>query len=548
MTSKLTVKVGADVESLKHELRKASGELNSFQSQMKKVSTAIAATFTVDLLIDFGKEIINTTAKFQKFEAVLTNTLGSNSEAKQALQEITDFAAKTPFQVDELTESFVKLVNQGFKPTKDQMTALGDLAASQGKSFDQLTEAIIDAQTGEFERLKEFGIRASKEGDRVTFTFKGVEKQVNFTSESIRQYILSLGGAQGVSGSMAAISETLGGKISNLQDSLDQLKLALGQTAENGKALSASIDLITASVQSITNIVKSESFADFLSSGVKMTFGPMSLLFALLSDTKDAIESLAKSGGAQSTWEEIKKGTDEAADALKKYNNELAILQSSLKWQNASKKLAEEVKPLDTFDPDFDSTKDFSFGNPSNVFDPVAGITAEIAANQQLTTSLYDVAIARQRQLEEELRAQEVMRQSIATAVNLGEAIGASVGEAIANQQSAAEALKAITSAVVDEFYKQAVAAVVANSAQLGPFGVGLAIAGLAVIKSIFSSLGSSMSASAGGSHTSYHPSEYRPVSGERSNRNRIEVDGKISGYSLDIVSKKEEYRRGRVG
>jgi len=52
------------------------------------------------------------------------------------------------------------------------MVKLGDLASSTGKSFDQLAEAVLDAQTGEFERLKEFGIKASANGDKVTFSFK----------------------------------------------------------------------------------------------------------------------------------------------------------------------------------------------------------------------------------------------------------------------------------------------------------------------------------------------------------------------------------------
>ena len=52
--------------------------------------------------------------------------------------------------MEELTESFIKLKNRGFDPTKEELTQIGDLAASQGKSFDQLTEAILDAQTGEF--------------------------------------------------------------------------------------------------------------------------------------------------------------------------------------------------------------------------------------------------------------------------------------------------------------------------------------------------------------------------------------------------------------
>lgn len=210
-----------------NEQAKATDKLSK---QSSSLGSSISGLVTGISIAAIGKEIIQTTAEFQKFEAVLTNALGSKSLAKQALDDIATFAAKTPFSVQELTGSYVKLVNQGFIPTTQELTKLGDLAASTGKTFDQLSEAIIDAQTGEFERLKEFGIRASKEGDKVNFTFKGVKKQVDFTAESIQNYVLSLGDAKGVSGSMAAISETLGGAISNLGDQWDSTMNTIGES------------------------------------------------------------------------------------------------------------------------------------------------------------------------------------------------------------------------------------------------------------------------------------------------------------------------------
>lgn len=218
-----------------------------FGNALANIGPLMAGAFAVGSVVELGKKIVETTAKFEKFEAVLTNTLGSKSEAQKAIRDIQNFASKTPFGVAELTESFVKLANQGFKPTQIEMRKLGDLASSTGKSFDQLTEAIIDAQTGEFERLKEFGIRASKEGDKVKFTFKGVETQTQFTSSAIRDYVLSLGDAVGVSGSMAAISETVGGKISNMDDAFDSLFNTLG---------SAKSGIMKDIIGSITNMVQ----------------------------------------------------------------------------------------------------------------------------------------------------------------------------------------------------------------------------------------------------------------------------------------------------
>ena len=196
-----------------------------------EVGKTLASVFAVDQLISFGKSILATTVEFQKMEAVLTTSLGSNSAAKAAMDQIVNFASSTPFQVNELTDSFVKLANRGFVPTMEQMRQMGDVASSVGKSFDQLTEAILDAQTGEFERLKEFGIKASAQGDVVQFTFKGITTEVAKSDKAIQEYILSLGNLDGVAGSMEAIAATTGGAISNLEDNITQLFKNIGDSS-----------------------------------------------------------------------------------------------------------------------------------------------------------------------------------------------------------------------------------------------------------------------------------------------------------------------------
>jgi hypothetical protein len=250
----LIVQLRAETEKLSRDLNKAKGKMKRFQTQSAKITSAIqsqiAGAFAIGTLVSFGKAVIDTTAQFEKLKAVLTNTLGSKSEAEKSFEMLNKFASQTPFSVLELTESFVKLTNFGLKPSLEALRAYGDLASATGKSFDQLTEAIIDATTGEFERLKEFGIRAKKQGDKVTFTFKGVQTQVNFTSKSIREYIESLGDVQGVSGGMAAISETLSGKLSNLSDAFTNLKAAIGGVVATP---------ITTFLENLTNIISGNS-------------------------------------------------------------------------------------------------------------------------------------------------------------------------------------------------------------------------------------------------------------------------------------------------
>jgi hypothetical protein len=189
----------------------------------------IAAALTVGTVLALGKAVFDATSQFQKFSAVLTTALGSSSAAQKAMKMLQDWAAKTPFQLTEATESFIKLVNRGFKPTEAEMTKMGDIAASQGKNLDQLVEAMLDAQMGEGERLKELGIRMSVNGNKVSLSFKGITTEVNNNEKAIRDAILAFGDLQGVQGSMASISKTLGGQVSNLLDSFDKLAVTIGE-------------------------------------------------------------------------------------------------------------------------------------------------------------------------------------------------------------------------------------------------------------------------------------------------------------------------------
>jgi len=215
-----------------------------------------------------ANSIVETTAKYQRFEAVLTNTLGSNSSAQKAMKDIIDFASRTPFQVDELTDSFVKFANRGINLTITEMTKLGDIAASQGKSFNQLTEAVLDAQTGEFERLKEFGIRASKEGDKVTLSFKGITKEVANNEDAIKNAILSYGELEGVAGGMEAISKTLGGSLSNLGDSLDKFFASIGSRI--GVSLSGAISTLSEMVSKFSDFIAVKE--DTIKVGIEASF------------------------------------------------------------------------------------------------------------------------------------------------------------------------------------------------------------------------------------------------------------------------------------
>lgn len=241
-----------DLTAMNKKLGDARSEVRSLDNASKKLSVswktifggnilANIATAGISGLKNLAQSIFDTTQKFQKFEAILRNSLGSTNAAAKAMQDIQKFASETPFTIDGITESYIKLVNRGFVPTMDEMKKLGDLSSTLGKDMDQLVEAILDAQTGEWERLKEFGIRAKRTGDDVAFTFRGVTTEMKFTDEAVKNYILSLGDLTGVQGAMDAQMGTLGGKMSNLSDKLTLFGQKVGTVV--GPAIAKIIDM-----------------------------------------------------------------------------------------------------------------------------------------------------------------------------------------------------------------------------------------------------------------------------------------------------------------
>ena len=173
-------------------------------------------------------KLISVTREFDKLNAGLITATQSAEGAAVAFEALQDFAANTPYDLAQVTDSFTKLVNYGLDPSERALMSYGNTASALGKDLNQMVEAVADAATGEFERLKEFGIRSSKEGDQVKFTFRGVSESVRFNAAEIEQYLIKLG-ENNFSDAMTNRMSTLDGAISNLGDEWDSLYRNISQ-------------------------------------------------------------------------------------------------------------------------------------------------------------------------------------------------------------------------------------------------------------------------------------------------------------------------------
>ncbi|NPA72671.1 MAG: hypothetical protein GXO35_07565 [Gammaproteobacteria bacterium] len=221
------------------QTKKGTDGFKGMESSISSLKRGAAGIIGAIGLHQLSSKIIQTTAEFQKLEASLVTVTGSSAAANEMFEEITDFAKSTPYQLTEVTDAFIKMQALGLDPSEKAMTSYGDTASAMGKSLNQMIEAVADASTGEFERLKEFGIKARQQGDEVSFTFGGVTTTVGKNADEIQGYLIGLGETQ-FAGGMARQMDTIGGKLSNLSDGWDKAFNAIGES--NSGVISTTID------------------------------------------------------------------------------------------------------------------------------------------------------------------------------------------------------------------------------------------------------------------------------------------------------------------
>ena len=237
------VKATKRLDKLENQSKKSTNQNQKLGQSFTAVKVAITA-FAGSLVV---RQFMQTAGAFESMRVSLETVTGSAEKATMAMAGITEFAKNTPFQVSEITDAFIKLKALGIEPTEARLRSFGDTSSAMGKSLNQMIEAVADAATGEFERLKEFGIKARSEGDNVSFTFQGVTTTVKKNSEEITKYLQDIGDVK-FAGAMSKQMETLNGRISNLGDAWDSLLVAFGETG--------ALNLAKGGVDTIINAVK----------------------------------------------------------------------------------------------------------------------------------------------------------------------------------------------------------------------------------------------------------------------------------------------------
>lgn len=204
----------------------------TFNGVLKQAAGLAGAYLGLRGLTSTFKSIVGVNAEFERLSGSLKTVTGSAKAAKEAFSLIEDFATSTPYQLDEIVDSFIRLKAMGLEPSMEALTSYGNTASAFGKNILEFVSAVTSATVGEFERLKTFGIKAKVEGDTVKFVFQGVTTEVAKNATEIERYLRSIGNIN-FGGAMAEQMNTMGGTMSNIEDAMAKVARTIGESGLN---------------------------------------------------------------------------------------------------------------------------------------------------------------------------------------------------------------------------------------------------------------------------------------------------------------------------
>lgn len=265
LTLDLVAKTGRYTEPLKNAEQATKKSVAGMTSTISTLKGAwgvagVALSAATGLM---ATKLVAVQREFDVLNAGLITATKSSKDAKIAFDALSQFAKETPYGLSQAVEAFNKLVNLGLTPSEQALMSYGNTASAMGKDLMQLIEAVADASTFEFERLKEFGIKSKQEGDKVKFTFQGVTTEVKKNASDIEQYLIKLGENQ-FAGAMSERMNTLDGDVAGLEDSWNSLWLSVSQSGV-GDLIRVGIQEASASIDDLTDIVKSGAIETALS-------------------------------------------------------------------------------------------------------------------------------------------------------------------------------------------------------------------------------------------------------------------------------------------
>ena len=255
--------VQQQMQNTQRATQQANKSMRDFTSNSKGIDNLVSKLKTLALSMgafEGIKGIFNSASSMEGYRNTLNVVMKDTELAGKKIKEAVEFANSTPFETDEIVAGMVKLESYGISSSNEVMTMVGDMAGVMGKSFDQAVEAVADAQTGELERLKEFGITKNMIVEHAEKTMAGIEivnaKGQIVNQEKFNEAMFSLM-KERYAGGMELQAKTAKGVLSTTTGMIGNIMSILGGVDEYGYVIEGGLlDTVKNVVEKINNKLK----------------------------------------------------------------------------------------------------------------------------------------------------------------------------------------------------------------------------------------------------------------------------------------------------
>ena len=277
----LVVRIGADTRDLNKSLGKVQRNMRSMTSNFTALGTQMTKAITLPIL-GVGAMAIKSAADLEKMEVSFISLTGGAKQAADMMEQLNEFTAKTPFQIEAVATSARQLIASGTKISEvnEQLQFLGDIAATTGQPINEIAAifAKVNAKGKvELENLNQLAERGIPIFKALSDATGLLPSELGAGAVSVEQFNATLksfneeGGM--ANGAMEQLSETATGKFST---ALDNLKLAGAALAEDLlPAVNRILDSVIGLAQGFTELSDKTKKNILVIAGLVSTIGPL---------------------------------------------------------------------------------------------------------------------------------------------------------------------------------------------------------------------------------------------------------------------------------
>tara|TARA_R100001126_G_scaffold33077_1_gene18607 strand:- start:237 stop:1988 length:1752 start_codon:yes stop_codon:yes gene_type:complete len=218
--------VQAEVKRAINDLDKLEKQTDDNKQSADELTSTFKSLFGAAVLGAGARSVIQTASNFESLQTRLVALKGSTEEGAKAFNQFTKIAATTPFQVQNVVEAGATLEAFGVS-SEDSLKSIADLAAFMGTDIVDASAAFGRAfagGAGAADILRERGIL------QIIKDAEGIQDLSKLTLPQFREALeRAMTDPDGkIAGATDLLASTFQGKISNMQDSIDNLQNAIG--------------------------------------------------------------------------------------------------------------------------------------------------------------------------------------------------------------------------------------------------------------------------------------------------------------------------------